>query len=91
MNLEPILIIVGSFTTIGLAINAFFLKGIYTEITGLKVDIAKSITDTKSIKVHAEKQDEEILKIRGNIHDMRNEISKFDARLFHLEKELEKQ
>lgn len=48
MKYESILAIVGSFGTVALAINAFFLKGIYNDLNSVKINIAKIFENSKS-------------------------------------------
>jgi sensor histidine kinase YesM len=48
--METVLIIVGGFITVGVAINAFFLKGIYSELNDVKLQMVKVISSSDFLK-----------------------------------------
>lgn len=47
-TIYTILTIVGSFVTTGLAINAFFLRGIFEDLNSVKVTIATALANDKA-------------------------------------------
>lgn len=53
MKMELVLSIVGSFLVIALGINAFFLRGIFSDLTLLKVELARMIerSDAKEARL----------------------------------------
>ena len=53
MNIEIILSLVGAFGTVALGINAFFLKGIYSDLGTVKINIARIFerSDAKEEKI----------------------------------------
>jgi hypothetical protein len=46
-TLYSVLIIVGSFLSIGMLVNAFFLKGIYSDLGELKIAVAQIMESSK--------------------------------------------
>jgi predicted nuclease with TOPRIM domain len=46
-TLYSVLIIVGSFLSIGMLLNAFFLKGIYSDLGELKIAVAQIMENSK--------------------------------------------
>ena len=55
------------FIAVGLTINAFFLRGIYSEVNAVKVTMAEIFADTKHSK-------EEIDNLRERYHNLVNEL-----------------
>lgn len=47
MDMETIFLLVGGFGTLALSINAFFLKGIYSDLNAVKVSIAEILVRSK--------------------------------------------
>ena len=41
MKLEIVITIVGAFVTLGLTVNAFFLRGIFLDLNAVKIELAK--------------------------------------------------
>jgi len=48
MNPAVLITIVGSFLTVMLGINAFFLRGIYSDINDVKINMATIIANSKN-------------------------------------------
>lgn len=78
VNLQPIIVIVGAFITLGLGINAFFLKGIYTDLNDVKVEIAKIFAGSKD-------KDRRIAELEENEKDLYNKVNELSQRVHTLE------
>jgi hypothetical protein len=46
-TLYSVLVIVGSFLSVGMLLNAFFLKGIYSDLGDLKIAVAQIMESSK--------------------------------------------
>lgn len=64
------LIIVGSFLTILMSINAFFLKDILVNLQDLKIELAKLLTDHSNYSALVDRHDREIDGLRERIHTL---------------------
>ena len=71
---DQYLYILGSFGTLALGINAFFLKGIYSELNGVKIKMTEIYTDS----THANK---EIDILRDKYHNLVNEVQTLKLKL----------
>lgn len=64
MGLENVLGIVGTFLTISLSINAFFLRGIFLDLNDVKVRIASIFENSKNKDKRLDKLEDEIKEIK---------------------------
>ena len=72
-TLYSVLIIVGSFLSVGMLVNAFFLKGIYSDLGELKIAVAQIMESSKDKIRRIEKLEQEIKQfesIRGRLHSL---------------------
>lgn len=67
MGLENVLGIVGTFLTISLSINAFFLRGIFLDLNDVKVRIASIFENSKNKDKRLDKLEDEIKEIKAAI------------------------
>lgn len=78
MNIELIITIIGSFGLLALAINAFFLKGIYTELNSVKVEIAGMISNVDHIQAEITRVNNsahaEIAYLKNKSHTLANQL-----------------
>lgn len=68
--METNLIILGSFLTVLMSVNAFFLKDILNNLQDLKVELAKLYTDHNNYSNLVDRHDREIDKIRERMHKL---------------------
>lgn len=66
--------IIGTFGTLALSINAFFLRGIFKDLNAVKITLAEIITGSKDKQKRLEKTEKEIETIREKFHALNNEI-----------------
>lgn len=80
MSIEALLVIVGGFATLGISINAFFLKGIYSQINDVNVRMSGLISNAEHTNHEIERieksNSEEILRMREKIHNINNILQK---------------
>jgi len=74
MQIEIVLSIVGSFGTLALAVNAFFLKGIYTDLNDVKLKMTSIYSDSKHTSHEIERLDKELGRLRKKSHEDSNLI-----------------
>lgn len=67
---DQALLIVGSILTVVMSINAFFLKGVYSDMQFLKVELAKLITNHDNTKNDAMENSKEIYRLRERVHSL---------------------
>ena len=68
--MDTTLIIVGSFLTILMSINAFFLKDILNNLQDLKIELAKLLTDHSNYSALVDRHDRMIDQLRERIHTL---------------------
>jgi len=90
MSIEVLITIVGAFGIVALSINAFFLKGIYSELNVVKIQIASIISGSDFIKkeidrIERESHEEHLLH-RKKYHEVANEMMAMKIRLERLER-----
>ena len=90
MSIEVLVSIVGAFGVVALSINAFFLKGIYSELNIVKIQIASIISGSDFIRkeierVERESQNEHLMH-RKKHHEIANEIMSIKLKIQRLEK-----
>jgi formyltetrahydrofolate hydrolase len=68
--MEPTLIVVGSFLTILMSVNAFFLKDILNNLQELKIELAKLLTDHSNYSALVDRHDREIDKMKERLHTL---------------------
>lgn len=78
MSIEALITIVGAFGVTALAINAFFLKGIYSELNDVKIQMASMISNADHLhveiaRVNTEAQNE-IEYLRKKSHGFANQF-----------------
>lgn len=71
MSEEVMLSVVGSFIGIGLTINAFFLKGILSELSFVKIEIAK-------LSTRSESKEERLDKLEANEKEIFERLNKLE-------------
>jgi hypothetical protein len=76
-TLYSVLIIVGSFLSVGMLINAFFLKGIYSDLGELKIALAQIVENSKAkirrieeLEKKTDKLEQENIKTRERLHSL---------------------
>lgn len=74
MKIETTLIIIGSFGTIALSINAFFLKGIYSDLNDVKIQIAK-------IFARSEAKEKRITDLEVNQKEMIGRLNRLERKI----------
>jgi len=79
MDLAITLTIVGSFLTIMLAVNAFFLKEIFSDLGAVKINIAAIFANSKN-------KDETIKEMRQESKEFKLEIKALEVRISAMEK-----
>lgn len=67
MQIESIEI-VGTVLTVVMGINGFFLKGVYSDMQFLKVELAKLITKHDNVASDASENSKEIYRLRERVH-----------------------
>lgn len=81
--------IVGVFITLGISINAFFLKGIYSELNAVKIQMATILSNAAHTENEMNRMEEhyeaEIQRLRDRIHTINNHLQKNELRLSRLE------
>lgn len=74
MKIEMMFAIIGFFGTIGLGINAFFLKGIYADLNHVKINLAKIFENSKSKErriVELEENEKELFRRLNELEKVR--------------------
>jgi len=72
MKIEMMLMIIGSFGTLALSINAFFLRGIYLDLNAVKIKLVEISTRGEA----KERRIEELEKNQKEIFDRLNIIER---------------
>lgn len=80
MKTEIMIAIAGSFVTIGLAINAYFLRGIFSDLNNVKINIARMFERSK----HRDKKEDEF---ENRLDRLEKENARIRERLHSLEGE----
>ena len=70
--MELVLAIVGSFGTLALSINAFFLKGIYTDLNDVKIKMAQIFENAKNKDKRISAIEDDIKELRILIRELEN-------------------
>ncbi len=75
MKIEYIVIIsiVGSLCTLGLSVNAFFLRGIFLDLNAVKVKLAE-------ISVRSESKERRIEELEKNVREIFHRLNKLEKR-----------
>lgn len=68
--MELVLAIVGSFGTLALSINAFFLKGIYTDLNDVKIKMAQIFENAKNKDKRISALEDDIKELRIIIREL---------------------
>lgn len=80
MTLE-ISVVLGSFISLLLMVNAFFVKELVKSINEVKLELAKLVTQhdntSDTVKVHAE----DIKELYKNLNNIREKINKIEGRV----------
>jgi peptidoglycan hydrolase CwlO-like protein len=76
METTMIISLTGFIITLFLSVNAYFLKGILSELSELKVTAATLLSDNMHTEKEIERIDEEITRMREKIHDLSNVVAK---------------
>ena len=71
MNFEVLLIIVGSFLTLMLGINAYFLKGIFSDLNNVKVNIARIFERSTTRDATEKELKEKVAKLEDLVDDIK--------------------
>lgn len=79
-DIDNLLTIVGTFGTIALGINAYFLKGIYSEVNDVKIKMTEIFVESKHSR-------EEIDLLRDRYHKILNEVQKNSLRIHKIEQD----
>lgn len=74
MDIGIILAIVGAFLTLGLSVNAFFLKGIYTKQLEIELKVTRLIVKDEEYSRKYNNIEDVIKLLRERTHDNANAI-----------------
>jgi len=61
-------VIIGSVLTVVMSINAFFLKGVYSDMQYIKIELAKLLTDHDNSKLLVSSHEKELKNLRERLH-----------------------
>lgn len=76
MKMEIVLSIVGAFGTLGLTINAFFLRGIFMDLNTVKIEIAKMVTRSEGKEERIKRIEENEKEIFERLNIIEREVLK---------------
>jgi len=76
MELELVIVIVGSFITLGLSINAFFLRGISIDLNTVKIELAKMIERSNAKEARIENLERSEREIFERLNILEREVLK---------------
>ena len=76
MNLEIIISVVGACVTLGLTINAFFLRGIFLDLNAVKVELAKMFERSTAKELRLENLERNEREIFDRLNILEREILK---------------
>lgn len=79
MDIQTSISIIGAFVTITLAINAFFLRGIFQDLNDVKVHIAEIHADSVHRKEDIKRIESDITSIMDKLHKHSNMLQKHDG------------
>ena len=74
MNVELLLVVLGSFLSVILAINGFLLRSIHADLGDVKVQMATIFTSSGSREVRLTNVEIELFKLRENFHAINTEL-----------------
>ena len=87
MSIEMVLTILGGFSTVGLGINAFFLRGIFLDLNAVKVSQAIIIANSESKEKRIAEVEKEVKDLRNKYHAINTEIHQLKS--YELLKDME--
>jgi len=88
MKLELLIALVGTFGTLALGINAFFLRGIFQDLNSVKVSLATSIANSSSIQSDVKRLEAEHEKLRIVSHNTNNALAKLEVQMIEARERL---
>lgn len=74
MSLEPVLIIIGSFLSLLMMLNAFFTRKTLEKITDVELKLAVLIANHDNVESRVTKTEYDILELRERSHKTINDI-----------------
>jgi len=63
-------VIIGSVLTVVMSINAFFLRGVYSDMQYIKIELAKLLTDHDNSKALVASHEIELKELRSRVHTL---------------------
>ena len=76
MNLSVIISIVGAFITLGLTVNAFFLRGIFIDLNAVKIELAKMFERSSAKELRLENLERNEREIFDRLNLLEREVMK---------------
>lgn len=74
VNIERIIGILGVFITVIGSINAFFLKGIYSEISEVKIQMVQIATESKAKELRIVRLESKFDNMEKQVNDLSREV-----------------
>jgi len=74
MSFEELLTITGAMLTLMLAVNAFFLRGIYQDLNDVRIQIATIFENSNNKETRLIAVEKEVAALREKFHDVNTEL-----------------
>lgn len=76
MSIELILSVVGTFGTLALTINAFFLRGIFQDLNQVKMELVKIVTKSEAKDIKIMELEVRLKELESLVYTLERELTK---------------